>query len=557
MLQRIWVESFLLIDRLDMNWESGLHVLTGETGAGKSMVLEAIACLAGQKADAKWVRPGNTQTEVGAVFSAPYPLEVELWLIEQGFDPDDELWLRRTVDLQGKSKAWINQKPMPVSSLKQCTSALIELGYQHMHLQWLKSDVQREWLDALGGLESQRVDVDVAWQAWQAAQDALKTAQSGQVQRQYEREALIQRREDLDALQPTESAWEEMNHLHTRIAGSADRRERMAIVRRALYDERHAMLDQLHSLMQQLAPIIDQSEAAKAAWELLEQANISMQEAAHTLRHDDEDEGSVDLPSLEAKLSKWHRTARRYHVPPSELYELWLLTNARWKELEALSSIDVFEKAVQVAHSDYQQKAQILTAAREAASHKAEAAIAPWLPRLNLPDARFKVTLKSLAEGGRFGAEQVVMTFQSHPSLPSAPLGETASGGELARIALILALVQHPDVRPPVRFFDEVDTGISGSTVAEVGRLLQHQAQKGQIVCISHQPQMAACADVHWKIEKSSDHPPITRVRCLDEVERCSEIARLMAAGTDDHQSARLHAEQLRQGLARVQMAQP
>lgn len=552
MLQRIWVESFLLIDRIDMSWESGLHVLTGETGAGKSMLLEAIACLAGQRGDAKWVRNGAAQAEVGAVFSGPYPLEVESWLIEQGFDPDDELWLRRTIDLQGKSKAWVNQKPMPIGALKQCVGALIELGHQHMHLQWLKSERQRDWLDALGGLEPQRTKVETAWQAWQEARLALEAAKAGQVQRHYEREALVQRRQDLEALQPTETAWEDMNRLHTRIAGSADRRERILAVRRALYDERNAMLDQLHALIQQLSPIIDQSDAAKAACELLEHAKISLQEAAHTLRHDDEDEDAADLPSLDARLSKWHRVARRYHVPPGELYEFWQQTQVRWEELEALSSLESFEAAVRDTGVAYNEKAQALTAARKAAAHEAEAAIAPWLPRLNLPDAQFRITFKPLPEGGRTGSEQVVMTFQSHPSLPCAPLGETASGGELARMALILALVQHPEARPPVRFFDEVDTGISGSTVAEVGRLLQQQAKQGQIVCISHQPQMAACADVHWKIEKTADHPPVTRVHSLDEAERCDEIARLMAGGTEDHLSAQLHAQQLRQGLARA-----
>ncbi|MES2207501.1 MAG: hypothetical protein V4525_12005 [Pseudomonadota bacterium] len=555
MLERIWIESFLLIDHLEMTWESGLHVLTGETGAGKSMVLEAIACLAGQRADSKWVRSGKACAEVGAVFSAPYPAEVESWLAEQGFDPKEDVWCRRTIDTQGKSKAWINQKPMPLSALKNCIGALVEIGHQHMHLQWLKSEAQREWLDALGGLQPYAIDVEQAWSELQKASNDLIQAKAGIVQRQYEREALAQRREDIKGLQPTQSAWEDMNRLHTRISGAADRQERMSLVRSAIYESRDSILSKLHGLTQQLAPILDSSASAKSAQELLEQARISLQEAADTLRDDREESSDVNLPELDAKLSKWHRTSRRYHIAPSELYDYWLKIEERWVELESMDSIEIFEARLNNAYKKYQENASVLTKARYQAVEKAEAEIAPWLPRLNLPDAKLSFVLKTLAEPAKHGAESIVMMFQSHPSLAPTPLSESASGGELARIALILALVQHPGITPPVRFFDEVDTGISGSTVAEVGRLLQQHTYRDQIVCISHQPQMAACADFHWKIEKNTENPPVTRIHALTEEARRNEIARLMAGGNHDLESAKLHAQQLRQSLARSKTA--
>jgi DNA repair protein RecN (Recombination protein N) len=552
MLQRLWIHSFLLIESLDIHLGTGLHVLTGETGAGKSLLLDAIACLMGQRTEAKYIRTGALYAEVGAVFTPPYPAACTAWLVEQGFDAEEELWIRRVIDQNGKSKVWINQKPMPLGALKQCMGELIEIGHQHLHLKWLKSDVQRQWLDELGGLYPLTQAVKQAWEHWQQAQLRLVEARASAQQRHYEQEKLTQRQQDLDSLQPTEHAWDEMNQLHARIAGAAERQERMSRVREVLNDGKDALLYRVHHLMQELAPVIDQSEAAQSAWSLLEQAHIHLQEAVHSLKEGYEDHDRVDLVELEERIAKWHRLAKRYQIMPSEIYACWQNGKAELAHLETLLLTDVLEAEIEQAQEAYNTKAQALCSARRVVADQAEQAIAVWLPRLNLPDARFTIALHPLEEAKSYGTEQVVMQFQSHPGLACSPLAETASGGELARIALVLALIQHQEQCPPIRFFDEVDTGISGATVAEVGRLLQHQVKEGQIICISHQPQMAACADTQWKIEKRGEVLPMTTIRELTEEERHAEIARLMASSNEDSQSAIHHAQRLRQQLARL-----
>lgn len=553
MLERIWVQSFLLIDKLEMCWHQGLHVITGETGAGKSLLLDAIGCLSGQKTDAKWVRQGAESAEVGAVFSPPFSSDLMQWMGEQGFSVDEELWLRRVVDTQGKSKVWINQKPMPLAALKYCAGELIELAHQHMHIQWLKPEAQRVWFDASPPISECLERVKQHWRVWQDALKALDVARTGVRQKELEREILSRRYKDLEPLNPTPDAWDEMNRLHARISGAADRIERVISARVMLYEDKDAILDRVYALMHQLSPIIDQDDMVKNASELLGQAHILLDEARHVLRQVDLEEGdAVSLDELESRIASWLRVARRYNVTGDRLFELWQQTQKEWQLLEDAAQIDVLEASVCEAEAGYQKAAHDLTVARKAQIKAVEQAVQPWLKRLNLPDARFSIYLKVLDKPGAHGCEDVLMVFSSHGSLDMVPLAEGASGGELARIALVLSLLNTQHGVMPVRFFDEVDTGISGSTVAEVGRLLQQHALNNQIICITHQPQMAACADIHWKVEKIVSGMPRTQINALSEVARHKEIARLMAAGAGDEQSAELHAQQLRQSLARI-----
>lgn len=543
MLRSLDIRDMLLIDRLELEFQPGLNVLTGETGAGKSILIDALQLALGARADSGVVREGAARCEIAAEFD--HPVALTPWFEEQGFTVEDSLLVRRTVDADGRSRAWINGSAATMAQLKTMASDLVDIHGQHAWQGLTRSETVRALLDAYAGIDT--APAAQAWTQWREARKALDAATERRDSLQQTAERLAWQIAELDKLQPVAGEWEELNGQHGRLANAQALQDAAQMATQLLEgDESHATT-LLHKAMAALQAQAHIEPQFVSAVEALEAALAQVQDVVHTLhqyqRHADQD--PAQLAALDERLSLWVSLARRHRRPPEELAEL----HAQWKA--ELSDVDqALDLAALEAVERNAWKACIaawkrITQQRRQAAPRLSAAVTETMQTLGMQGGRFEVALTPLEEPQAHGAELVEFLVAGHGGASPRPVGKVASGGELSRIALAISVVTSQLGQAPTLIFDEVDSGIGGAVAHTVGRLLRQLGADRQVLAVTHLPQVAACADHHLLVSKRlQGQQTLSSVEDITREQRIVELARMLGGGERSEVSL-AHAREL------------
>lgn len=526
-LRRITLRDFVIVQDLELELRPGFTVLTGETGAGKSILVDALQLALGARSDAGVVREGCPRTDICAEFDCP--AHVRPWLEEAGFDSDDMLLLRRTVDAQGKSRAWINGTPATAAQLRALGDMLLDIHGQHAWQSLTRPESVRGLLDAFAGTST--TDIQARWSQWRADQKALQQAHRAQATLQQERERLQWQISEVEKLAPAADEWEELDAQHKRLSHAQallDAADGAIQVLQA--DETGALsaLTKAHSLLQTQEHIEPEfASLTDILASSLAQANDVVHSLHTYLRHADID--PQRLAELDTRISQWMALARRYKRSPGDLPALLQDWKAALRQLDAATDLDQLQAAEAASAKAYQTAARLLSQARTKAAPKLSAAITQAMQGLGMEGGRFEVSLARTQEPAAHGMDDVVFLVAGHPGMSPKPIGKVASGGELSRISLAISVTTSKLGMAPTLIFDEVDSGVGGAVAETVGRLMQQLGQDRQVLAVTHLPQVAACAHQHLKVAKRKSSAGTTSVVLpVQGEQRVAEIARML-----------------------------
>lgn len=546
MLRHLSIRDFVIVAALDLEFDSGFTVFSGETGAGKSILIDALALALGERADASVVRTGSGRADISAEFT-PHD-RVARWLDEHAFDADDTVMLRRVVDANGRSRAFINGTSATLAQLREVGEMLVDIHGQHAHQLLMRADAQRELFDTHAGLAADAAAVARGYRAWRDATHAIDAAQAHERERQLEREKLAWQLAELDKLAPQPGEWDEITAEHKRLTHSANLIDGVQGALGAISESDDAMLTQLGAIVSRLRSLAEYDPALNDALASLEPAEIQLQEASYSLSHYAQrlDLDPDRLAQVETRLDALHSTARKFRLPPETLHDEHEARRAQLAELDAAADLSALQAVADKAKQAYLADAQKLSKARAQAAKALGVAVTTGMQELSMAGGSFEVALVPLAEGGAHGLEQVEFRVAGHAGVPLRPLAKVASGGELARISLALAVIASAASPTPTLIFDEVDTGIGGGVAEVVGRLLHQLGQMRQVLCVTHLPQVAARGDHHFQVTKGEDGEggTVSTVVPLDRASRIEEVARMLG-GLEITATTRKHAKEM------------
>jgi DNA repair protein RecN (Recombination protein N) len=527
-LKRIALRDFVIVRELELEFEPGFSVLTGETGAGKSILVDALQLALGARAESAVVREGAARAEISAEFDLDAALLA--WLEAAGFETGDSLLLRRSIDSQGKSRAWVNGSPATAAQLREAGEQLVDIHGQHAWQSLTRPASVRELLDGYAGVTTQ--SLAAAWQQWRAAQKTLVQARDAQDSLQRERERLAWQIGEVDKLAPGADEWEDLNAQHTRLSHA-----------QTLLDAAQGALSALDGddeggarggLARGLDLLREQEHLEpqfREVAEVLASGLAQVEDAAHSLagylRKTDLD--PARLAELDERMSLWLSLARRYKRTPAELPAL----HAAWKDelarLDAAADLAALEAAEQSASDAYQAEARKLSKARTKAAPQLAQAVTQAMQGLGMQGGRFEVALEKAAEPTAAGLEEVAFLVAGHAGSTPRPIGRVASGGELSRIALAIAVTTSRLGTAQTLIFDEVDAGVGGAVAETVGRLMKQLGRDRQVLAVTHLPQVAACADHHLVVAKRGDAKGVaSSVTAVEGEKRVAEVARML-----------------------------
>ncbi|CAE6737526.1 DNA repair protein RecN [Paraburkholderia nemoris] len=553
MLRHLSIRDFVIVAALDLEFDSGFTVFSGETGAGKSILIDALALALGARADANVVRTGESRADITAEFETH--AQVEQWLDEQalGTTADDghhggTVMLRRVVDANGRSRAFINGTAATLAQLREVGEMLVDIHGQHAHQLLMRPDAQRELFDTHAGLTETAVAVTRAWRSWRDKVQAVEHAQTRDRELQLERERLAWQLTELDKLSPQPGEWEEVNTEHRRLSHSANLIDGVQGALGALSESDEAMITHLASIVSKVRDLAEIDPALNDVLAALEPAEIQLQEAAYSLSHYAQKlELDPDrLAQVEKRLDALHSAARKFRLQPETLPEEHEARRAQLAALDAAADLDSLHAAEAKAKEAFLAEAKKLSKARAKAGKALGAAVTTGMQELSMKGGSFEVALVPLPEGGAHGLEQVEFRVAGHAGVPLRPLAKVASGGELARISLALAVIASAASPTPTLIFDEVDTGIGGGVAEVVGRLLHQLGEARQVLCVTHLPQVAARGDHHFQVAKSGNGKggTVSSVTSLDRASRVEEVARMLG-GLEITATTRKHAKEM------------
>ena len=552
MLRRLSLRDFVIVEALEVEFDAGFSVLTGETGAGKSILVDALQLALGNRGDAGVVREGAPRAEIGAEFDVPASLAT--WLDAAGFDANDTLLLRRTIDAQGKSRAWINGSAATLAQLREAADHLVDIHGQHAWQSLTRGPSVRALLDAFAGVDA--APLAALWSHWKRAREALTSAGAQQAGLDRERERLAWQIGEVDKLAPAAGEWAELEAEHKKLANG------------------QALIDAARSALDALADADDNAEAltgralhalegvagfdARLAEtiEVLNSAQAQLQDAAHTLsgylHHTDLE--PQRLQALDERLAAWMALARRYRRPPDELPALL----AQWKDelhaLDAAADLDALQREVARALTAFEAEAKRVSAARRTGAPKLATAVTQAMQQLGMAGGRFEVALPKQDAPQSFGLESAEFLVAGHAGSTPRPLAKVASGGELSRIALAIAVTTSQletnaasgtEAAASTLIFDEIDAGVGGVVAETVGRLMKQLGRDRQVLAVTHLPQVAACADHHFVVSKRSRGGlTLSAVDAVTGEGRVAEVARML--GGERLSNTRLaHAQEM------------
>ncbi|WP_295553195.1 DNA repair protein RecN [Limnohabitans sp. Rim8] len=527
-LTHITLRDFVIVHELALDLSSGFSVLTGETGAGKSILIDALQLALGARAESGVVREGASRCEVCADFE-PTPA-IAAWLEQAGFEASADLLLRRTVDTTGKSRAWINGSPATATQLRELGEQLLDIHGQHAWQSLTRPDAVRGLLDAYAGIDTR--PLKAAWQAWRQAQQSLADAQQAQSTLANERERLAWQIGELERLNPQEDEWQELSIQHSRLANAQaliDGANQGTLLLEG--DEDGGALRQLSRAIQTLQSLGRYEPEFNALVEVLTSAQAQAEDVAHSLhaylRKTDLD--PAQLAQLDERMGLWLSLARRYKKTPDELPLALLAWRQELALLDAAADLDALQKAANAAQTACTQAAKAVSRQRQQAAKPLAQAVSSAMQQLGMQGGRFEVQLQTLDAPAQHGLEEVSFLVAGHEGSTPRPVGKVASGGELSRIALAIAVTTSELGEAGTLIFDEVDSGVGGAVAETVGRLMKQLGQHRQVLAVTHLPQVAACADHHLLVSKAAAQGQVSsQVRGVSGEERVGEIARML-----------------------------
>jgi DNA repair protein RecN (Recombination protein N) len=552
MLRALGIRDFVIVARVELETGAGFTVLTGETGAGKSILVDAIESLVGGRADATLVREGAERAELSAEFDVARGSPLEKYLADAGLEGDPgSIILRRTIDRSGRSRCFINGHSATLGQLREAGEHLVDIHGQHEHQSLLRAAGQRELLDAHAGAQELARGCAEAWRNWRRLEALAAEAAQEFSRRESERVELQEKLGDLKALALKDGEWDALASQHQRLAHGSSLLAGAQSSLEALAEADGACLPQLSAVAGRLRALSEHDTQLKGIVGLLESAAAEAGEAARALR---DYASRVDLDpealrEVEQRVEALHAAGRKYRVKPAALPALEKDLQQRFRELELAASPEALQREVAAAQGSYAAAARRLSAKRGSAAQALARDVTRAMQDLAMAGGRFAVSLRTLDEPGSTGAEQAEFEVAAHPSLPLRPLAKVASGGELSRISLAIQLVAAREAPIGTLVFDEVDAGIGGAVAETVGRSLKKLGRERQVLCVTHLPQVAAQADEQWSVSKSSGTggkrgKPSSAVARLDRAGRVEELARMLG-GADITATTRKHAAEL------------
>jgi DNA repair protein RecN (Recombination protein N) len=542
-LRRIALRDFVIVPSLDLELGAGFSVLTGETGAGKSILIDALQLALGARADSGVVREGAARCEVAAEFDTP--LALRPWLDEQGFATDDSLLLRRTVDADGRSRAWINGSAATVAQLKTLAGELVDIHGQHAWQSLTRAEAVRALLDGYGQIDTR--PAARAWAVWRQCRQALDDAKTRQSSLQQDSERLAWQIGELDKLAPAAGEWEELNAQHSRLAHAQALLDAAQTGVLALDDDEPSAASLIHRALTALQAQAAIEPGFSAPIEALEAALAQVQDAAHSLQHYSRhtELDPARLEALDQRLGLWVSLARRYRRQPESLAELLAQWKAEQAQLDQALDLASLQKAEGAARKTLDAELKQLSQQRRKAAPRLAEAVTASMQTLGLQGGRFEVALTPLDEPQAQGQEQVEFLVAGHAGVTPKPVGKVASGGELSRIALAISVVTSQLGQAPTLIFDEVDSGIGGAVAHTVGQLMRQLGQDRQVLAVTHLPQVAACADHHLLVSKQrAGSQTVSSVAPITQEERVRELARMLG-GNEQSEVSLAHAREL------------
>ena len=554
MLVGLAIRDFAIVDRLDLEFEPGFTALTGETGAGKSILIDALALALGERADPTVIRAGCERAEVTAEFALERLPEVQQWLTDAALEGDaGRLLLRRVVERGGRSRGFVNGTAATIQQLAEVSERLVDIHGQHAHQSLTRPAAQRDLLDAHAGLAPLAREVGAAFRDWQRLARALADHETNAAGRTAEREGVAWQIDELKKLAMKPGEWDRVQAEQSRLAHAASLIEGVQGALDALSESDGSAARALAAAAVKLRALNAYDAALSEPLELLEGAAAQLDEASHALRRY---AGRVELDPLrleevERRVDAIHSTARKFKVSPDTLIELAERLTARLTELEAVSDVVALRAREATAKARYAELAAGLSASRKEAAAKLARQTTAAMKELAMTGGRIEIALRPVEGGGSGGNETVEFMVAANPGTPPQPLAKVASGGELSRIGLAVQVITAKSAAVPTLIFDEVDAGIGGAVAEVVGRKLRTLGAERQVLCVTHLPQVAAQAAQQWSVAKTTASGAArSRVVPLDDKARIEEIARMLG-GVEITATTRRHAAEMLGAAAR------
>ncbi|MCH4243285.1 DNA repair protein RecN [Acinetobacter gerneri] len=547
MLTHLTLINFALADHLALDIEQGFNVLTGETGAGKSLLLDALSACLGERTDTNYVRFGTEKADVTAIFSYQENSPEAKWLQAHELDDESgEIHLRRVIFATGRSKAWINGRPSSLSELKEIGRLLVQLYSQHSQQQLLEPPYPKHWLDRYSNFYQPAQDVRDAYSTWQKNIRQHQAALDAQATRLQRIETLELQLEELEEV--VQIDYKEIEQEFDRLSHHEHIMQDCAYSVDVLDESEQNISQEISSIIRRLESHAGRSDQLSEIYNSMLNAQSEIEDATANLRQfiDRQSFDPERMEALNSQLEVFHRLARKYRTQPEQLkveHENW---QQELEKLHQLEDPETLAEQVEVSHLVFLEKAQHLDQIRRDAATPLAKQLTEQVKQLALPEAYFEFKFEPLEQPSSEGLSSIQLLFTANKGIPAQPLARVASGGELSRIALVMQVMNAEKTEAEVLVFDEIDVGISGGTAEIVGRLLAGLAEHVQILCITHQAQVAAQSDQHLLVKKLQTDPASSTIIELEETDRIQELAR-MTGGVEINETTLQHAKQLRQ----------
>ena len=558
MLTQIYIRNFAIIEQLELDLKTGMSVMTGETGAGKSILVDALGLVLGDRADSEVVRHGAERAEICAYFDTNKLSSVQTWLKDHDLDTADECVLRRIISAEGRSRGYINGSPAPMQLMKELGEMLVDIHGQHQHQSLLKPDVQRHLLDDYAGNKKLAAQVQSIFQDWKGASRQLETLRKNAREKDARLELLRFHSQELEALALGENELQQLDKEQRRLANGDNLLQQCSAAMEGLYEnDQGSALGLINQHLAELEPLRQLEPQLTSVCNMLNEASIQIQEGCNELRHyvDRIELDPERLNQVEQRLSNIHDMARKHHVEPEALPEL---LNSFTDELQQLENVDIeletLEQKIDQLAQEFADTAAKLSQKRSKAASKLAKQVTAIIQELGMPAGKFSISLiaRETSTPHRHGLESISFEVAANPGQPAKPLAKVASGGELSRISLAIEVLLCNSQQIPTLIFDEVDTGIGGAVAETVGRQLRNLGESHQVLCVTHLPQVAALGHQHFQVSKElGKNSTQTNIVELSENARQDEIARMLG-GVEITSQTLAHAEEM---ISRAELA--
>lgn len=548
MLKFLTVSDFVIVSKLELEFRAGFTALTGETGAGKSILIDALSLALGERGDAAMVRNGCERAEITAEFDVSAQPVLQNWLKTQELSGDDGVCLmRRLLDAGGRSRGFINGRSATLQQMRDAGEQLLSLHGQHAHQTLLQPDAQRVLLDGYAGLQANAAEVAADYRAWQVLKSRRISLSENSQAAAAERELLQFQRGELETLAFNVADWNELQADYARLANAASLLETAAFGLETLSEADTACLAQLNALMARLRDGMEHDASLGETLRLLESAQAELQEAVYSLRHYQQrlEVDPQQLAEKEQRIQAVMDMARKYRAAPENLDEVLTQIVSRLNELGGDMDVAAVAQQEKAAQQRYLDHAQPLSCARRLAADKLSKEITAAMQKLAMQGGNFSVALLPVADGNAAGLETIEFQVAANPGVPTRSMAKVASGGELSRISLAIQVATSQVASVPTLIFDEVDSGIGGRVAEIVGLLLKQLGRNYQVLCVTHLPQVAAMADWQWQVSKAvEDGITLSHIEALGDERRIAEIARMLG-GVTITETTRKHAAEM------------